>query len=185
MRVIAGKAKGHQLKALEGDSTRPVTDRVKESIFNIIQFNIEDKTVLDLFAGTGSLGIEALSRGAKKAVFSDENAKAISIIRENLKHTKLNEQASVHCIDYKNFLNTYDKDKFDLIFLDPPYGKGMIEPAIKELKQKNLLHFDAIIVAKSEKNDIINTIADISTKKEAIYGKTKVTVLIYHKESDS
>ena len=118
MRVITGTARGRRLKELEGLETRPTTDRVKEGVFNIIQFDIEGRRVLDLFAGTGQLGIEALSRGAASAVFVDQRRDAASIIRENLKLTGLSDRARVVNGEAMAFLSS-QRERFDLIFLDP------------------------------------------------------------------
>ena len=116
MRVITGKARGVRLKTPDGMLTRPTTDRVKESLFSIIQFEISNARVLDLFAGTGQLGIESLSRNAKSAVFVDQQRSACQLIRENLNRTHLEENARVYCADYQSFLRTC-RDKFDVIFL--------------------------------------------------------------------
>ena len=119
MRVITGTARGRRLKELEGMETRPTTDRVKEGMFNVLQFDIEGRRVLDLFAGTGQLGIECLSRGAKSAVFVDRRADAVKLIRENLKVTELTDRARVVSGDSMEYLKQL-REQFDLIFLDPP-----------------------------------------------------------------
>ena len=120
MRVITGSARGRRLGELKGMETRPTTDKVKESIFNCIQFDVEDARVLDLFAGTGQLGIEALSRGAKSALFVDKRADAVKLVRENLALCHLEENAQVICGDSLAALGT-QSGRFDIIFLDPPY----------------------------------------------------------------
>lgn len=122
MRVITGTARGRVLKELEGLETRPTTGKVKESLFSIIQFDIEGRRVLDLFAGTGQLGIEALSRGAKSAVFVDAREDACKLIRENLKRTRLQEDARVVRSDYLDYLSRC-REQYDIIFLDPPYAE--------------------------------------------------------------
>ena len=123
MRVISGTARGKKLNSLEGLETRPTLDIVKESIFNILQFNIKDTSVLDLFSGSGALAIEALSRGAKEAVLCDNSSKAVQIINKNLEETKLIDKAKVINSDYTEALNKLanENKKFDIIFLDPPY----------------------------------------------------------------
>ena len=121
MRVITGSARGRRLKELEGMETRPTTDRVKEGLFNVLQFDIEGRRVLDLFAGTGQLGIECLSRGAAEAVFAERRPDALKLIRENLKVTELSDRARVVAGDSMEFLST-TKEKFDIILLDPPYA---------------------------------------------------------------
>ena len=129
MRVITGSARGRRLKELEGQETRPTTDRVKEGLFSALQFDIEGRRVLDLFAGTGQLGIECLSRGAAAAVFVDQRQDAVRLIRENLAVTALTDRARVVCADALEFLNRAG-GPFDLIFLDPPYGTGLLETAL-------------------------------------------------------
>ena len=128
MRVITGKARGIQLKTPQGMLTRPTADRVKEALFSIIRFDVANARVLDLFGGTGQLGIEALSQGAKSAVFVDAREEACALIRENLKRTRLSEQGSVVRCDYLDYLNCC-REKFDIIFLDPPYAEVFLETA--------------------------------------------------------
>ena len=131
MRVITGSARGRRLKELEGQETRPTTDRVKESIFNIIQFDVEGSRVLDLFAGTGQLGIEALSRGAAAAVFVEQRRDAAALVRENLKITGLTDRARVVNGEALSYLASAG-EKFDIIFLDPPYAAKLWKPALGE-----------------------------------------------------
>ena len=128
MRVITGTARGVPLKAPKGMDTRPTMDQVKEGIFSAIQFEVEGRTALDLFAGSGQLGIEALSRGAQRAVFVDRRTDAVKLIRENLALTRLEEGAKVVCGDSMAYLNAL-REKFDLIFLDPPYADDLLERA--------------------------------------------------------
>jgi 16S rRNA (guanine(966)-N(2))-methyltransferase RsmD len=132
MRVITGSARGCRLKELEGMETRPTTDRVKEGLFNIIQFDIEGRKILDLFAGTGQLGIECLSRGAASAVFVDRRPDAVKLIKENLKVTSLTDKGRVVSGDSVEFLKSI-REKFDIIFLDPPYEAGVLEPVIAHI----------------------------------------------------
>jgi 16S rRNA (guanine(966)-N(2))-methyltransferase RsmD len=147
MRVITGTARGVQLKTPEGLQTRPTTDRVKEALFSIIQFEIPCARVLDLFGGTGQLGIEALSRGAKSAVFVDESEKACGLIRENLKRTKLSEKAKVVRGDYLQYLQNC-RETFDFVFLDPPYAEVFLENALNKLTEIDILQSGGIIVAE-------------------------------------
>lgn len=147
MRVITGSARGCRLKELEGMETRPTTDRVKEGLFNIIQFDIEGRKVLDLFAGTGQLGIECLSRGAASAVFVDRRTDAVKLIRENLKATRLSDKARVVSGDSMEVLKSL-RESFDLIFLDPPYEAGLLEPAIAHIAKFDILSPHGIIVAE-------------------------------------
>ncbi len=142
MRVISGRARGHTLQALEGLSTRPTTDRIKETIFNIISFDIRDARFLDLFSGTGAIGIEALSREAAHAVFVDNNAEAVAVIQKNLQSTRLNDKATILKTDFLNALVTLGRQKqpFDIIFMDPPYGQDdVIERALSGIASHNLL----------------------------------------------
>ncbi len=143
MRVVAGKYRGKKLQEFELSSTRPTTDRVKESIFNLIQFDCLDAVVLDLFAGTGSLGIEAISRGANKTYFVDENKDAIKIINDNLKGIEANYK--IIQSDYENFL-TSTNEKFDIVLLDPPYKTEYGTKAISYLISNNKLNSKAIII---------------------------------------
>jgi len=147
MRVITGKARGVQLKTPEGMKTRPTADRVKEALFSIIQFEIPGAKVLDLFGGTGQLGIEALSRGAASAVFVDAAEPACKLIRENLKRTKLEQQGRVIRGDYLDFLKR-NREQFDIIFLDPPYAEVFLENALNCITEIDILQSNGIIVAE-------------------------------------
>ena len=143
MRVITGTARGRKLREPEGMASRPTTDNVKESMFNLIQFDIEGRRVLDLFAGTGQLGIEALSRGARSAVFVDESRAAVQLVRTNLAHCRL--QGDVVQGESLGYLRTCGK--FDLIFLDPPYAAGLLGPALEEIARFDICREHGIIVA--------------------------------------
>ena len=147
MRVITGKAKGVVLKTPDGLKTRPTTDRVKEALFSIIQFDIPTAKVLDLFAGTGQLGIEALSRGASSAVFVDEQDVSCRLVKENLMRTKLSAEAKVIRSDYVSFLKSCT-DKFDIVFLDPPYAEVFLEKSLKMITEIDILQSGGIIVAE-------------------------------------
>ncbi len=132
MRVITGTARGRVLRTLEGEDVRPTTDRVKEAVFSIMQFEIEGRRVLDLFAGSGQLGIEALSRGAASATFVDMSKDSLSAVKYNLEHTKLGDNAKVVQTDALSFLKL-TKDKFDIVFLDPPYASSLVVDSMKLL----------------------------------------------------
>ena len=147
MRVITGKARGIQLKTPQGQQTRPTADRVKEAMFSIVHFDVPGARVLDLFGGTGQLGIEAISRGAKHCTFVDESDKACSLIRENLKRTHLESQAAVIRSDYLSFLKNCH-ETFDLILLDPPYAEVFLENALKCITEIDILQSGGIIVAE-------------------------------------
>lgn len=146
MKIISGKYRGKNLKTLDGMETRPTTSRVKESIFNIIQFDLQDACVLDLFSGSGQMGIEAISRGAKFCDFNDNNGKATQIISENLQ--AIDADYKISSQNYQEFLKTTDK-KYDIIFLDPPYHKKIINDVLILIKDFQLLEKCGIIVAES------------------------------------
>jgi len=151
MRIISGTARGRKLKEPQGRDIRPTTDKVKESIFNILQFDIEGRRVLDLFAGTGQLGIEALSRGASGAVFVDNSPKALALVKENLKAVDLGEHAEVYQADALAFLS-HAPGKFDLVLLDPPYDTPLLEQALKAVFQFDILKPNGIILCESREN---------------------------------
>lgn len=176
MRVISGTARGRKLKELEGLETRPTTDRVKESIFNIVQFDIEGRRVLDLFGGTGQLGIEALSRGAASCVFVDARRDAAAVIRENLKMTGLDSRAQVRQGDSLAYLQT-SGEKFDLIFLDPPYQTQLLEQAVEAIARIDILNKNGIMVCESNLEKVLpDTDAPYIKGREYRYGKIKLTL---------
>ena len=182
MRVITGSARGRRLGELKGMETRPTTDKVKESIFNCIQFDVEDARVLDLFAGTGQLGIEALSRGAKSALFVDKRADAVKLVRENLALCRLEENAQVICGDSLAALGT-QSGRFDIIFLDPPYESGLLAQAMERIASFDILSPDGIMVAESPLGQELPALsAPYSLYREYRYGKIKVT--IYHRAGE-
>ena len=177
MRVITGTARGRRLKELEGMETRPTTDRVKEGLFSAIQFEIEGRKVLDLFAGTGQLGIECLSRGAASAVFVDRRADAVKLIRENLKLTELADRARVVAGDSMEFLKSL-KERFDIVLLDPPYAAGLLEPAIAHLTAFDSLNPHGIIVAEHPaERSLQPPAAPYRVRRAYRYGKIAVTVI--------
>lgn len=176
MRVIAGIRKGLKLKAPEGDHTRPTTDRVKESVFNIIQAYIPASRVLDLFAGSGALGIEALSRRSSHCTFVERDKKAFALVRQNTELARFENEAELICTDSLSFLKTA-KEPFDVIFLDPPYNKGFFSPVLEEIAKNKLLSGDGIIVAETEKDGEEPTHSEFIAVRRAIYGKTVITVL--------
>lgn len=176
MRVITGKAKGISLKTPDGMATRPTSDRVKEAIFSIIQFDIPAANVLDLFGGTGQLGIEALSREAKRAVFVDELDSACRLIKENLKRTKLEGQGSVVRSDYAAYLRGC-REKFDIIFLDPPYAEVFLENSLKIITEIDILQTGGIIVAERPLGkELPWNFEGFSRSKDYKYGKTLITI---------
>lgn len=176
MRVITGTARGRRLKELTGAETRPTTDRVKESIFNIVQFDIEGRRILDLFGGTGQLGIECLSRGAAQAVFLDLRKEAAALIRENLSWTGLADRARVIQGDYLSYL-TRCGERFDLMFLDPPYSSGMLEKALRVIAEIDILSENGIIICESSvEEELPHLDAPYEKGKDYRYGKIKITV---------
>ena len=182
MRVITGTARGRVLKELEGMETRPTTDRVKEGIFNIIQFDIEGRRVLDLFAGTGQLGIETLSRGAAGAVFVEQRRDAAQLIRDNLKITQLGERAQVVCGDALAYLASA-KSKFDVIFIDPPYAAELWSNAMDAIAGFDILANHGIIVCESPlEQEMPEPAPPYYLHRTYRYGKIKIT--IYHREED-
>ena len=151
MRVISGKSRGTKIDTIDENTTRPTLDRVKESLFNIIQGKIQGSVVLDLFAGSGALGIEALSRGAKEAFFCDVNRSATEVIKKNLIKTHLEENAKVFNCDYKKFIEkTKGKTKFDIVFIDPPYKMDLAVKACDELIKGNLVDKNGIIIIETD-----------------------------------
>ena len=176
MRVITGKARGVQLKTPDGQLTRPTTDRVKEALFSIIQFEIPGAAVLDLFGGTGQLGIEALSRGAKSAVFVDAREDACKLIRENLKRTKLEQDGRVVRADYLEYLNRC-REKFDIILLDPPYAEVFLENSLKRITEIDILQSGGIIIAERPLGkELPWEFEGYSRSRDYKYGNTLLTI---------
>ena len=180
MRVITGKAKGTVLKTPKGLATRPTADRVKEALFSIIQFEVPAARILDLFGGSGQLGIEALSRDAKSAVFVDSSDEACRLIRENLKRTGLEEQGRVVRTDYMSYLKTC-KETFDIIFLDPPYAEVFLENALKIITEIDILQSGGIMVAERPLGKELSCdFPGYERSKDYKYGNTLLT--IYRKQ---
>lgn len=179
MRIISGTARGRRLKELPGLDTRPTTDKVKESIFNIIQFDIEGRRVLDLFGGTGQMGIEALSRGALHADFVDRSPAAAAVIRQNLTAAGFGEQAQVFQRDWRAFLSGC-REKYGLIFLDPPYQSTLLEDALETIAAIDILAGRGIIVCESAQDKQLPDLsAPFEKGRDYRYGKIKVT--LYHR----
>ncbi len=180
MRVITGTARGITLKTPDGQQTRPTADRVKEALFSIIQFDIPGAKVLDLFGGTGQLGIEALSRGAKSAVFVDSAEKACALIRQNLKRTKLEANAKVVRDDYLSYLKKC-RERFNLVLLDPPYAEVFLENALNCISEIDILESGGIIVAERPVGkDIPREIPGLTRSKDYKYGTVLLT--LYRKD---
>lgn len=173
MRVISGMSRGKKLTSLEGENTRPTLDRVKEALFNVIQFNIRDKVVLDLFAGTGALGIEALSRGAKEAIFCDIMPDAIRVIRQNVIETNYLNKSTIINKDYKRVLEDIAllNKKIDIVFLDPPYKTNYAIESLQKIIMSNLLTEDGIIIIETD--DINKEQEILKIEKTEIFDKRK------------
>ncbi len=179
MRVIAGDFKGRRLNSLSGDNTRPTSDKIKGSIFNMIGPYFDEELVLDLYSGSGNLGIEAVSRGCKKAYCFGHHFKAIQVIQENIQLTKKPDAFSVKKMDADKAIH-WLKDNglsFDLVFLDPPYAKQTIEKQLREMLELKLINeFGKVVCETDKKVDLPEKIDDLSLVKEQIYGATKVTI---------
>ena len=148
MRIISGSARGRKLKEPQGMDTRPTTDKVKESLFNIIQFELEGRRVLDLFAGTGPLGLEALSRGAEHCTFVDQRREAVALVRENVRLCRFECRSQVVQKEALSFLSVC-REKFGVVFLDPPYQSGLLEKSLEAMTQFDILQEHGIIVCES------------------------------------
>ena len=179
MRVISGTARGTKLNSIDEKSTRPTLDRVKEPLFSIIQGYIQDANVLDLFAGSGALGIEALSRGSKHCVFCDKSYKSVQMLKQNLQKTKLEEKSEIFNEDYKKCL-VKQEETFDIIFIDPPYKFDIGVDAIQKILDLKLLSKGGIIILETdeEERDIkeLEKI-DLEIKDVRKYGRVKLIFL--------
>lgn len=179
MRVISGRLRGKRLTSLEGENTRPTLDRIKEAVFNIIQFRMQDSKILDLFAGSGGLGIEALSRGANEAIFSDNSIEAIKIINKNIEDTKLANQATVINKDYLLTLRKLKQEdyRFDIIFIDPPYKSDFAIKSVLEITRLDLLEEDGIIIVETDNGEVqeqVLKIRNIKVQDIRKYGRVLV-----------
>lgn len=175
MRIISGSRRGHKLLEFTGQDVRPTTDRVKESVFNIIQSFIPDARVLDMFSGSGALSFEALSRGADSAVCIDTDKRSVDIIRKNAQALRFEDRCEIlnmSCMDYVN----RDCGKFDVIFLDPPYNKGFIEPALDAIVKNELLSDDGVIMLESDNTDFYGEVEGLTIYRQRKYGRTFITV---------
>ena len=176
MRVIAGSAKRLQLKTVDGMETRPTTDRIKETLFNMISAHIADSNFLDLFSGSGAIGIEALSRGAACAVFVEQSKKAMECIKENLKYTKLADKAETYEMDVLNALSMLEgREQFDYIFMDPPYNQLHEKRVLEYLSKSTLLSEDGIIIVEASFDTDFSYVAELgfSIIKEKEYKTNK------------
>lgn len=181
MRVISGKARGTKLNSIDSLKTRPTLDRVKESLFNILQKDLEDIIVLDLFAGSGALGIEALSRGAKQAYFCDSSSKSIQVLKQNLEKTRLLDQAVILNKDFRKGLQELRERKFDLIFLDPPYKTDYVINALEDIISFDLLEENGKIIVETDEEERIlksfEAIKSIDPYDQRKYGRVTLVFL--------
>jgi 16S rRNA (guanine(966)-N(2))-methyltransferase RsmD len=185
MRIITGSAKGAKLKAPHGDSTRPTADRVKESLFNILGHKVTEAHVLDLFAGTGNLGLEALSRGASHAVFVDQELQCVALIKENARHTKLLDQTQIlrqEVLRAMDLLARSDR-QFDLIFCDPPYNKGFVGAVLQKTDCYRILRTDGIVIMEHSRHEMLpEHLENLECIRTQRYGETLISFLGYKQE---
>jgi len=189
MRIITGKAKGVRLASLPGDATRPTSERVKEAIFSSLQFDLEGRRALDLFAGSGQLGLEALSRGAVSCMFVDAAPEAIAVVKENAKKTGFFSEGKYLISDYRSYLRKAGKGEgFTLIFLDPPYALDAVGDALSRIVAAKLAKPGCLVVCEAGSPDLLSKIPAIADKfdvlKEARYSVSYITILRYRKEND-
>ena len=184
MRIISGKARGTKLYTLDGTATRPTLDRVKESLFNIIQNDIEDSTVLDLFSGSGAIGLEFLSRGAKRAVLCDSSKDAIKIIKQNVQKTHFEEKVEVYNMEVTKLVERLQNQKFDIIYIDPPYATDFIKISLEKIIEYELVNENTkIIVETDDETRILNQIEkmDVEITDKRKYGRATIIFLKYRK----
>lgn len=188
MRVVAGEAKGRPLKAVPGNGTRPTTDKVKEAIFSMIGPFFDGGVALDLFAGTGGLAIESLSRGAERAIFVDADAKSIEVVRANLKATGFEKQSEVYRNDAERALKVLAKrdTAFDLVFLDPPYRMKNGDELLLRMEESGLLQPGAVIVLEYESSyEYPEAFGSFSLRRKAVYGDTAVSIYDWEPKKDA
>ncbi len=190
MRIITGRARGIQLTTPEGERTRPTSERAKEAIFSRLQFDIAERRVLDLFAGSGQMGLEALSRGAAHATLVDQSKEAVAVIRQNAERTHLSEDCTIVCADFAEFLRQRKgKEPYDIVFIDPPYAMNACRAAVEAILEARLLKPYGILVLESAEPNPLGVDTPIAARfevlKEARYGKACVTILTpMHREED-
>ena len=182
LRIITGKAKGKKIETLEGEATRPTSERIKEAVFSSIQFDVENRRVLDLFAGSGQLGLEALSRGAASASFVDSAREAIDVVKKNAKSTGFFDACRYIVSDWRNYIRKASgRDKYDLVFIDPPYAMECCGDALSRLSESSLLERGAIVVLESGTEEVdVTAFPNFEVIKSTHYGKkTFVNILLY------
>lgn len=189
MRIITGKARGKTLCTLEGERTRPTAEKVKEAVFSAIQFDIEGRTVLDLFAGSGQMGLEALSRGAARAVFIDEAREAMDVVKKNARTTGFFEASHFLVSDYRNYLRkAAGSERFDIVFIDPPYAERIAADAVARVLRADMAKRGTLFVLESEEEDVFASSPALADSFEAIktkkYGRTWIHILRFLGEKD-
>lgn len=179
MRIISGTARGTKLVTLEGENTRPTLDRVKESLFNIIQNKIQDSIFLDVFSGSGSIGLEAVSRGARKSILCDNSKEAIKIIEKNIEKTHLKDKVELYNTDYENLLRNKIKEKIDIIYIDPPYDSNYAKKTIEIIIKEKIINENTLIILETDKKETVNMLNefDIEIIDERKYGRAILVFL--------
>lgn len=181
MRIITGTARGVKLETLEGEATRPTAERVKEALFSMIQFDLDEAEVLDLFAGSGQLGLEALSRGAERAVFTDMSSDATAIVKANAQKTRLFDKCRILTMDYKDYIRAAaGKNKFDFIFIDPPYALKLVPTVLEKIKSADILGENGIAICETEDEEILTTDelrSSFEIIKQVRYGRVYLTLV--------
>ncbi len=182
MRIITGTARGTKLLTPEGENTRPTSERAKEALFSMIQFDIDGRRALDLFAGSGQLGLEALSRGAASCMFVDASAEAMEIVKQNIEKTHFREKSKTLISDYRSYLRKASgRTAFDLIFLDPPYTSGALEDALRRLYRTELMARGCLLICESEAGEILERGEKLSEMycalKSGGYGRVHIDIL--------
>lgn len=183
MRIVGGKFKKKKLISVQGEKTRPTSDRLRETLFNILSYDVVDTTVLDLFAGTGALGLEAMSRGASSALFLEKMPDAVSVIKKNIDSCNVRDTAGVIRWDILRNLNCLaGRGEFNLVFMDPPYNKSMLEKTLENLIKSDCLMDKAVLIAEHAASETIDPVPEsFSVTDHRIYGKTAVSFLMYRK----
>jgi len=189
MRIITGRARGIKLDTLQGDNTRPTSERAKEAVFSMLQFDIEGRRVLDIFAGSGQMGLEAVSRGAASATFVDSSKQAVEIIKKNVEKTRLSDSCRVLCAKAEDYIRTMrGREAFDIVFIDPPYALRLVAPVLSALLDAKMIKPTSIIVCESEEADVFEKMPELAEKFEILrlakYGAAHVTVLKPSKENE-
>lgn len=181
MRIIAGEFKGRRIEPPEGRHTRPTSDKVREAIFSILMEEIYGSVFCDVFAGSGAMGLEALSRGAKKAYFFESSAGVMTYLKNNINKCKMGDKAIVYRGDYKKGLSrlAYEKEKVDIFFIDPPFGENLIQPAMSKIEEMDILAEDGLILAEHDVRDPLpEKIGSFRMIKQRKYGKVVISIFM-------